>query len=575
MADTSSISALLRLQNIAAKAQPQFRAEGANDAFTSVLQSTVQQREASGRQRDSYLDSRSSDSASGIKSDAADYRERLRDTRQDSQSTATSSGSPTQSDAADRRAEQADSKAPLQEREDNLTTARSNEEVKDDGVKNTDADGSDNPPAEEPAATEQDATTASAESGDVLTEQERSTLQALPEEVAAFVGDLPVTQQKEFLNLLQAQQANLSELNPDTSGLLEGATLEELQTLQNLLNRMAQALTNTEDSESLMQKMTALIDQQDLPDPLKTALIQQIEQSVAAKADQAEDGVALALAQVVASLQLAKTQYSEAKQASAKTRNAVNSEWAVKVDTAADPAASKAAEAGVPLSGKTQAASENTVVKLQPEEFTDAKYQRMLEAVRVNEAAQRHNLMSAKTEAADKPALAYAASLAQLNSQSVQAAGQIRVGAVQAPVGTSFHNPAWGQAVSQKVVWMVQQGIKSAELRLDPPDLGPLHVKVTVTNEQAQVSFVSQQAPVREALDQNAFRLREMLAEQGMTQVDVGVSDQSEQQMAQDTGQESTGKRGSGSGSEELEADEVPLAATGRATAINLVDQYA
>lgn len=97
---------------------------------------------------------------------------------------------------------------------------------------------------------------------------------------------------------------------------------------------------------------------------------------------------------------------------------------------------------------------------------------------------------------------------------------------VQTPVGPSVGHPQWNQAVGDKVLWLAAQKISAAELRLDPPELGPMQVRVSVHQDQVQVTFTSPHANVREALDQGASRLREMFNEQGLS-LNVEVSDQS------------------------------------------------
>jgi flagellar hook-length control protein FliK len=85
----------------------------------------------------------------------------------------------------------------------------------------------------------------------------------------------------------------------------------------------------------------------------------------------------------------------------------------------------------------------------------------------------------------------------------------------------------WSEAVTERVMWMSSKGIKEASVQLDPPELGSITIKISVNQAQAHVSFTVQNAHVREALDQNALRLREMFAEDGLNLVDVDVSDQS------------------------------------------------
>lgn len=72
------------------------------------------------------------------------------------------------------------------------------------------------------------------------------------------------------------------------------------------------------------------------------------------------------------------------------------------------------------------------------------------------------------------------------------------------------------QQLAEKVRWMVNAKSATAEIRLDPPDLGGINIKVNLSGDIAQVNFNVQSAAAKEALDQAAPRLREMLQEQGI-----------------------------------------------------------
>ena len=127
------------------------------------------------------------------------------------------------------------------------------------------------------------------------------------------------------------------------------------------------------------------------------------------------------------------------------------------------------------------------------------------------------------------------------SSTSTSAAGAMdslfRVGDAQTPAARSFvvqtavpvpvGQPQWSQAVGERVLWLAAQNVTSAEINLHPKDLGPMQVKVSINQEQASVSFTSHHAVVREVLDQNLGRLRDMFSEQGLNLVNVDVSDKS------------------------------------------------
>lgn len=96
------------------------------------------------------------------------------------------------------------------------------------------------------------------------------------------------------------------------------------------------------------------------------------------------------------------------------------------------------------------------------------------------------------------------------------------------------HN-AWADEFSQKVTWVATQHGQSAELHLNPPQLGPLDVLIKVNGDQATALFTSPHAVVRDAIEQALPKLREMLADNGIMLGNATVSDQSprEQQTKQ------------------------------------------
>jgi len=147
---------------------------------------------------------------------------------------------------------------------------------------------------------------------------------------------------------------------------------------------------------------------------------------------------------------------------------------------------------------------------------------------------------------------ATAAAAAQANLQLSPAAGAIAAANahVLAPhVGT----PDWTDALSQKVVFLSNAHQQSAELTLNPADLGPLQVVLRVADNNAHALFVSQHPQVREAVEAALPKLREAMEAGGLGLGSATVSDggfASQQQNPQQTfahGQSS--RRGSGGSS--------------------------
>jgi len=87
-------------------------------------------------------------------------------------------------------------------------------------------------------------------------------------------------------------------------------------------------------------------------------------------------------------------------------------------------------------------------------------------------------------------------------------------------------NPRWNESLGNRVAWMATNHVHRAELRLNPPSLGPLEVRVEVNQEEARVVFSAQHGSVREALEAAVPRLREMMGASGLNLVHVDVSGQ-------------------------------------------------
>lgn len=132
------------------------------------------------------------------------------------------------------------------------------------------------------------------------------------------------------------------------------------------------------------------------------------------------------------------------------------------------------------------------------------------------------------------------------------AALQAAVQTVHAPAGhadkltPAVGTPAWDQALGQKIVWMAQGGEQSATLTMNPPDLGPMQVVLSISNNQASVDFMSAQPEVRQALENALPRLREMMSESGVQLGQANVSAGSQQQFAGFGAQDRGSGRGAG-----------------------------
>ena len=110
--------------------------------------------------------------------------------------------------------------------------------------------------------------------------------------------------------------------------------------------------------------------------------------------------------------------------------------------------------------------------------------------------------------------------------------------------------PAWDGALAQKVTWMSNQQMQVAQLQLNPPDLGPMEVTLTVgtgPDAETRIEFTSPHLAVREALQSALPQLREMMENSGITLGSTTVSAESFQQQSQSGRQDNPSARSSDS----------------------------
>jgi flagellar hook-length control protein FliK len=84
---------------------------------------------------------------------------------------------------------------------------------------------------------------------------------------------------------------------------------------------------------------------------------------------------------------------------------------------------------------------------------------------------------------------------------------------------------------------MADKDAQVAELHINPPDLGPVEVRLHLSGDEASVQFTSAHAEVRSAIESSIARLREAMAQAGIQLGDASVSAESfRQQTAHHSG---------------------------------------
>lgn len=95
--------------------------------------------------------------------------------------------------------------------------------------------------------------------------------------------------------------------------------------------------------------------------------------------------------------------------------------------------------------------------------------------------------------------------------------------AIDAPL----HQGKWADNLAGRVAWMAMNSQQSAQISLNPPELGPIEVRINLHNDQANVNFYAHNNTVRDAIEDAFPRLRDMLNANGLNLGQSSVSDQS------------------------------------------------
>jgi flagellar hook-length control protein FliK len=97
---------------------------------------------------------------------------------------------------------------------------------------------------------------------------------------------------------------------------------------------------------------------------------------------------------------------------------------------------------------------------------------------------------------------------------------------INAAIETPLRSPAFAAELSDKVVWLASKQGQFAELSLNPPQMGALEVRLTLSGSDASAQFYSSNPVVREVIDGALPRLRELMAQAGINLGEAEVRQQ-------------------------------------------------
>lgn len=136
--------------------------------------------------------------------------------------------------------------------------------------------------------------------------------------------------------------------------------------------------------------------------------------------------------------------------------------------------------------------------------------------------------------------------------------------------GIALRSPHFATLLGNQALWQARVGNQQAEIRLDPPELGPIEVHISQKDSETHLHFVVGHQATREQLEQAMPRLRELFGQGGLQLGQVAV-EQGHRETASGRDQQASA---SGSGSGNRDRDE-PAAVVSRPVSTSLIDAYA
>lgn len=100
-------------------------------------------------------------------------------------------------------------------------------------------------------------------------------------------------------------------------------------------------------------------------------------------------------------------------------------------------------------------------------------------------------------------------------------------------IATPLQNPQWASDFGRQFITLAKGGHNmphTAELRLDPPELGPLRISINISDNVAHAIFTSPHAAVRQTVENSLPQLQQLLAQAGISLGQTSVNDQGQQE---------------------------------------------
>jgi flagellar hook-length control protein FliK len=117
------------------------------------------------------------------------------------------------------------------------------------------------------------------------------------------------------------------------------------------------------------------------------------------------------------------------------------------------------------------------------------------------------------------------AAMSQLKDGLNSASGNVSRAPVALTMSQSLvDNPGWGQAMAARIGMMMNNGVHTATMQLNPAELGSIHIQLSMQGDSTSVQFQTQNGDTSDLIEKMLPRLNSSLEQQGLRLDEVKVS---------------------------------------------------
>jgi flagellar hook-length control protein FliK len=135
-----------------------------------------------------------------------------------------------------------------------------------------------------------------------------------------------------------------------------------------------------------------------------------------------------------------------------------------------------------------------------------------------------------------------------------------------------LNHPQWQEAFASRVAWQVKDGLQQVNVAINPPELGPIEVRMSLQDDKVSAQFVTAHHAVRQVIEDAMPKLREMLSQSGLSLSDASVFQQAPGRDGQ--AQQFAGGTANAEGHDPAGAEEDVTSHTTHTQRAGLVDAY-